>query len=138
MALRPDQIERYARQLVLAPIGGKGQERILGSSVLLHGTAPLCERYLRGAGIGSIVAAGSADLVLDLEDGAAFRNAAGPCLWGGVVDGRILLGCEPVPDSGGTPAERAVIEVLAAGEALWRLLGQQPHVYDFQIWRPGI
>jgi hypothetical protein len=133
VALRSDQIERFARQLILAPIGGAGQERILAARILLCGAAPLCERYLRGAGVGSIVAAGSADLVLDLEEGVAFRRAAGARLWGGVVEGRVRLGCDPVPASGGTPAERAVLEVLAAGEALWRLLGHAPHVYDFAV-----
>jgi len=133
LTLLPDQIQRYQRQLLLAPIGGPGQERILAATVLLHGDAPLCTRYLEGAGVGAVVAEGAADLVVDLADGSAHRSATGDSLWGGVVDGRIRVGCEPVPASDGTPAERALLEVLAAGEALWRILGQNPHVYDFAL-----
>jgi len=133
LALRPDQIQRYQRQLLLAPIGGAGQERILAATVLLHGAAPLCRRYLVGAGVGSIVSDGAADLVVDLSDGEAYRAARGERLWGGAVEGRIRVGCDPMAGSGGSPAQRAVVEVLAAGEALWRLLGQEPHVYDFAL-----
>jgi len=131
--LSAGQIQRYQRQLLLAPIGGPGQERILAATVRLHGEAPLCRRYLEGAGVGSIIAEGTADLVLDLADGEAYRCATGERLWGGVVDGRIRVGSDPDVESGGSAAARAVVEVLAAGEALWRLLGQKPHVYDFSL-----
>lgn len=127
------QIQRYQRQLLLAPIGGPGQEKIAAATVLLHGEAPLCRRYLEGAGVGSVVTSGEADLVIDLEDGAAFGAATGDRLWGGVVDGRICVGGEPTPGAEASAAERAVVEILAAGEALWRILGQAPHTYDFAL-----
>jgi len=133
MSLTAEQIQRFQRQLLLAPIGGAGQERISAATILLHGKAPLCRRYLEGAGVGCVTTSGEADLVVDLEDGAAFDAAPAERLWGGVVDGRVRVGCDPIPGSAGTPAERAVVEVLAAGEALWRLLGHPPHAYDFAL-----
>jgi hypothetical protein len=42
----------------------------------------------------------------------------------------VRLGVEP---RAGAPAEgvaRAILETLAAGEALWRVLGHDGHVYD--------
>ena len=53
--LSDSQIERYSRQIVLAEIGGRGQERLLGSEVEIHGGgdgALACARYLAGAGVG--------------------------------------------------------------------------------------
>jgi adenylyltransferase/sulfurtransferase len=57
MALSPDEIERYARHLVLHEVGGPGQNRLKQSRVLVVGAgglgAPLlC--YLAAAGIGTI------------------------------------------------------------------------------------
>jgi len=129
-------------------VGGKGQERLLAASLLLHGTAPLCATYLASAGLGRLLVTGAwptlaahdpsfriasaspgdvADLVLDLGDGAAYRAATGARLWGGVVDGRLLLGGEP--SGGGGGAVTPVLETLAAGEALRRLLGLAPHSF---------
>jgi molybdopterin-synthase adenylyltransferase len=57
MALREDQLERYLRHLVLGEIGGKGQEKLLASSVLIIGTGGLgspAALYLAAAGIGRI------------------------------------------------------------------------------------
>lgn len=57
MALREDQLERYLRHLVLGEIGGKGQEKLLSSSVLIIGTGGLgspAALYLAAAGIGRI------------------------------------------------------------------------------------
>ena len=57
MALAPDEIERYARHLVLAEIGGPGQARLKAARVLVIGAgglgAPLIQ-YLAAAGIGTI------------------------------------------------------------------------------------
>ena len=74
-----------------------------------------------------------AGVVLDLGDGAAFRAARGPALWGGAHGSRVFFGCKP---SGGHPPEaaaRAVLETLAAGEALRLLLDLEPHAYDFEL-----
>lgn len=140
-------VERYQRQILLAPIGGAGQEKIAASTILLHGRAPLCATYLAAAGLGGLRVTGDlprvaahgrdflleagdrGDLTLDLGDGSAWRAARGPRLWGGVVDGVLKLGCEPVAGAGTSP----VLEILAAGEALWRLLGREPHAWEFAL-----
>ncbi|SEH64536.1 adenylyltransferase and sulfurtransferase [Methylobacterium sp. 275MFSha3.1] len=57
MALAPDEIERYARHLVLAEVGGPGQARLKAARILVVGAgglgAPLIQ-YLAAAGIGTI------------------------------------------------------------------------------------
>ncbi|MEE7478596.1 molybdopterin-synthase adenylyltransferase MoeB [Methylobacterium hispanicum] len=57
MALAPEEIERYARHLVLAEVGGPGQNRLKAARVLVIGAgglgAPLIQ-YLAAAGIGTI------------------------------------------------------------------------------------
>jgi molybdopterin/thiamine biosynthesis adenylyltransferase len=57
MALSPDEIERYARHLVLRDVGGPGQGRLKAARVLVIGAgglgAPLVQ-YLAAAGIGTI------------------------------------------------------------------------------------
>ncbi len=57
MALLPDEIERYARHLVLAEVGGPGQARLKAARVLVVGAgglgAPLIQ-YLAAGGIGTI------------------------------------------------------------------------------------
>jgi len=55
--LTPDQLDRYARQILLAGVGQKGQKKLLDSSVLVIGTgglgsAALC--YLTAAGVGRV------------------------------------------------------------------------------------
>ena len=57
MALSPDEIERYARHLVLPEVGGPGQGRLKAARVLVVGAgglgAPLIQ-YLAAAGLGTI------------------------------------------------------------------------------------
>jgi molybdopterin/thiamine biosynthesis adenylyltransferase len=57
MGLNDDEIERYARHLVLPEIGGPGQARLKATSVLVIGAgglgAPLLQ-YLAAAGVGMI------------------------------------------------------------------------------------
>src|SRR6202158_5098525 len=53
----PDQVARYARHLILPEVGGAGQRKLLGSSVLLLGAGGLgspAGMYLAAAGVGKI------------------------------------------------------------------------------------
>ncbi|MBM1171431.1 HesA/MoeB/ThiF family protein [Microvirga arabica] len=57
MSLSPDEIDRYARHLVLRDVGGPGQQKLKSARVLVIGAgglgAPLIQ-YLAAAGIGTI------------------------------------------------------------------------------------
>lgn len=57
MVLDGERIERYSRQILLPQVGGKGQERLLASKVLLIGVGGLgspIATYLTGAGVGTL------------------------------------------------------------------------------------
>lgn len=57
MSLQPEEVERYARHLVLRDVGGPGQAKLKAARVLVVGAgglgAPLIQ-YLAAAGIGTI------------------------------------------------------------------------------------
>jgi molybdopterin-synthase adenylyltransferase len=55
--MRDDQLERYARHIILREIGGAGQARLLGAHVTVIGAGGIgCPaiQYLAGAGVGTI------------------------------------------------------------------------------------
>jgi sulfur-carrier protein adenylyltransferase/sulfurtransferase len=56
-AFTPEQVQRYARHLILPEVGGAGQRKLLNTSVLLLGAGGLgspAAMYLAAAGIGKI------------------------------------------------------------------------------------
>ena len=67
MALTETQIERYSRHIILKEVGGKGQQKLLESKVLIIGAgglgAPIA-LYLAAAGIGTIGIADADDVEL--------------------------------------------------------------------------
>ena len=57
------QVERYSRQILVPGIGGRGQERLLASTVAVidpHARLALCVDYLTAAGIGRVPVYGAA------------------------------------------------------------------------------
>ncbi|HME90772.1 MAG TPA: ThiF family adenylyltransferase, partial [Myxococcaceae bacterium] len=53
MSLSEEQVQRYSRQILLAEVGGRGQERLLASGVELTGAGPAqttAAAYLAAAG----------------------------------------------------------------------------------------
>jgi adenylyltransferase/sulfurtransferase len=70
MVLTDAQIERYSRQIILPALGGRGQQRLLDSTVGVVGASPLAAVtawYLTAAGIGALELWTSTELALDLQ-----------------------------------------------------------------------
>lgn len=58
MTLSEDQIQRYARHIILREVGGRGQQRLLEARVRVPGGHRATEeaaRYLTAAGVGTLV-----------------------------------------------------------------------------------
>ncbi len=75
VALREDQIRRYARHVLLPDVGGRGQERLLGARVRVElGPERAAEAaalaYLAAAGVGTLVLAGDVDGPLGDDEAA--------------------------------------------------------------------
>ena len=57
MALSPEELERYARHIVMPEVGGPGQAKLINAKVLVIGAGGLgapALLYLAAAGIGTI------------------------------------------------------------------------------------
>lgn len=83
MTLRDDQIDRYARHLVLKEIGGEGQRKLLDSAVTLVGAGGIGSpalQYLAAAGVGRLA-------VID-DDRVSLDNLQRQILFGAADVGR--------------------------------------------------
>lgn len=86
MALSDQQIERYARHILLPEVGGAGQERLLEASVRVQGEGEAAAEaliYLAAAGVGRIHAPGPlvsrlAERVADLNPDVSLSAEAPP------------------------------------------------------------
>jgi hypothetical protein len=133
-------IERWARQVVLPEVGGRGQERLLASRACVSGDGPaarLAADLLERAGVRTGAAPGDVAVDLRLAAGAP-STPAGALVWGRVQGGgrAILVACPagstpPAgPRASRTPATTGPLAVctvhalaaLAALEALHLLL----------------
>ena len=87
VALRDDQIRRYARHVLLPDVGGRGQERLLAAAVVVELGA---ERAAEVAALAYLAAAGVGRLILAGDPGGALGEAeiARGILYGAADRGR--------------------------------------------------
>jgi hypothetical protein len=148
MSLDEQAIERWARQIVLPEVGGRGQLRLLGARAAVAGSGEAA-RFARllleraGVGLAPDPDPAAADVALDLSGDAAIvvrrgraaRAAARPFVAAVAGDatavvatfvGRGCIDCTPLgvaPSGGEAGAPFALaLGALAAGEALRVLL----------------
>ena len=77
MSLNDDQLDRYARHIVLKEVGGAGQAKLLGANVAVVGAGGLgspCLLYLAAAGVGRLT-------IID-DDAVALSNLQRQVLFG--------------------------------------------------------
>jgi len=143
MTLSEAQIERFARQIILPEVGGRGQVRLLeatatvaGSSAAAHFAGDLLERAgltTRGAGPADVVLDFSADRGAIAAGGRLARDARRPFIVALAGDdtaevatlvGAPCVDCAPLGTVAGEPAAPLALALgaLAAGEALRVLL----------------
>ncbi len=122
--LSDSQIERYARQVILPEVGGRGQERLLAASVAVDGrgdAARLCATHLASAGIGRLwceaapmltarnpdcvrpaVRPSSPDLTILIAADGLDAIGGGPLLWGGSRESTLACAYMPRDESCGS------------------------------------
>ena len=130
MTLTDAQIDRYSRQIIVPRIGGRGQERLLASRILLAGDARDIEAplaYLAGAGVGTILTVedqspGRFDLALAIVGTEAARKIADEIAGNREVQALVIARLdapgriEVIPDARGVDASM-LTEVGARSEA---------------------
>jgi len=149
MTLAVSDIERWARQIILPEVGGRGQERLLGATAAVVGegeAARFAADLLSRAGLRSGDAAAS-DVVVDfssdragiLARGRLARDARRPFVvaLGAEVStlvGRQCVECAPLAAEGTAPGAPLALALgaLAAAEAL-RVLLAPPRSGRIQI-----
>jgi F0F1-type ATP synthase alpha subunit len=100
MSFSPDEVERYARHLVLAEIGGPGQQRLKAATVVIVG-ADGTERAVHRIQYGARLKVDEGDQVK--RTGSIVDVNVGSEMLGRVVDG---LG-EPIDGAGPIKAQRS-------------------------------
>jgi len=145
MTLAARDVERWARQIILPEVGGRGQERLLGATAAIIGTsdaARFAADLLVRAGLRADDA-GPSDVVVDfsgdraglLARGRAARDARRPfvVVLGGAeavvvatLVGRPCIECAPLAATSAEPGGPLALALgaLAAGEALRVLLAR--------------
>ena len=139
MTLAAPDIERWARQIILPEVGGRGQERLLGATAAVVGdsdAARFAADLLARAGLRSGDAAAS-DVVVDFSSDRAGILARGRLaldarrpfvlVRGAEVStlvGRPCVECAPAAAAGTAPGAPLALALgaLAAGEALRAIL----------------
>jgi|GEM_PF-950366 len=122
--LREDQIQRYARQILLREVGGGGQTRLLASRTRVVGTGRAAEEaatYLAAAGVGVVELDGelidrAGERLVRLNPDCRVVRAA-PTL----ID--LTSGVAATAEVTPTPADDRLAGALAAHQALMRLTG---------------
>lgn len=122
MTLRDDQLDRYARHIVLREIGGEGQRRLLDSAVTLVGAGGIGSpalQYLAAAGVGWL-------RVID-DDAVSIDNLQRQILFGTADLGRpkVEVAREAVKRLNPDVRYRETRERLTAGNAAALLTGAQ-------------
>ena len=123
------QQERYARHLLLDPLGGAGQERLLESSVFLdlpEDAAPAarwCARYLAASGVGTLYLRGpwadaAAEECRDLgPDARVVAGAPAGAVLRVALDGPLFVAPPGTAAQGAEAALRALRWLAGLGES---------------------
>ncbi|HVA68468.1 MAG TPA: hypothetical protein VNF45_04090 [Candidatus Binataceae bacterium] len=121
MSLNDRQVDRYSRQIIVAGMGGRAQERLLAARAIVVGVAGDIEApiaYLAGAGVGEIAIAPCMDAA---AYGSIIEHAAGLN-----PDVRVALAENGEADAGPAGAVLAILGGEAARARAARLLAARP------------
>lgn len=119
--LREDQIQRYARQILLRELGGRGQEKLLATPVRVLGASAELDVAI------AYLAAGGSPLALDTAAGGFLAGAPPEAL---NPDARPAS--PPRLTLAAAPLATSPLIVVTDREVAWRLEGACPHC----AWAP--